>query len=191
MAMMRLNPQVRQFDGFAPGRRVFGRKPKMAIGAVSNPHFEDFTHPVVEPATKTHHLSAIIRQVRKASRNADFSGRLNLTSNKRIRGSKMKNSFYARLFPRCDKSEKGEIRRLGRGIITGCFGGKYALVRFRGAYLEVDLDDMRPTSRLQGVLGRGGGAAATFTKYKVTNTLFSWPTGANFPFKNEKLDFEP
>ena len=38
-------------------------------------------------------------------------------------------------------------------IIIGRFGGKYALVHFRGAYLEVDLYDMRPTNRLLEVLG--------------------------------------
>ena len=34
--------------------------------------------------------------------------------------------------------------------------GGYAIVRFRGAYVEVDLDDMRPKDRLLEVLGRDG-----------------------------------
>ena len=37
MTMMRLNSQVRQYDGFAPGQRVFGRAPKLPIGAIGNP----------------------------------------------------------------------------------------------------------------------------------------------------------
>ena len=34
--------------------------------------------------------------------------------------------------------------------------GKYALVRFRYPYLEVDIDDMRPENRLSEIFGRGG-----------------------------------
>ena len=36
------------------------------------------------------------------------------------------------------------------------FWGMYALVRLRGAYLEVDLEDMRSENRLLEVLGRYG-----------------------------------
>ena len=32
MAMMHLNSKVRQYDGFTPGRRVFGGTPKLRIG---------------------------------------------------------------------------------------------------------------------------------------------------------------
>ena len=35
MAMMRLNSQVRQFEGFTPRQRDFGRTPKMQIGTVA------------------------------------------------------------------------------------------------------------------------------------------------------------
>ena len=51
---------------------------------------------------------------------------------------------------------KGERRWIRRGIIIGRFGNKYDLVRFRCAYLEVDLDDMSPTSRLLEVHGCDG-----------------------------------
>ena len=61
---MRLNSQVRQYDGFGHRGRVFGRAQKMAIAAVDSPHFEDFTNPVEAPTAKTHHLSGMIRQVR-------------------------------------------------------------------------------------------------------------------------------
>ena len=56
MTTMRLNSQVRQFFGFTPGRRVFGRAPKIPIGDVGSPNFEDFTNPVEAPTTETHHL---------------------------------------------------------------------------------------------------------------------------------------
>ena len=111
MTMMHLNQQVRQFGGFSPCRRVSGRTPKMPICAVSNPNFDDFTNPVAEHTDKTHHLSGAIRQVRKESLTSYFSGELNLAPNKRIRASEMKNSVYARLLHRRDKSDaKGESR---------------------------------------------------------------------------------
>ena len=69
----------------------------------------------------------------------------------------MKNSYYAKLLLHIDKSaKKGARRRLGPGVIIGRFGNKYALVHFRGAYLEVGLGDMRSGNRLFGVLGRYG-----------------------------------
>ena len=39
MTMMHLGYQVQHFDGFAPGKLVFGLTPEMPIGAVDNPHF--------------------------------------------------------------------------------------------------------------------------------------------------------
>ena len=42
------------------------------------------------------------------------------------------------------------------GVITGRFGGKYALVHFMESYLEVDLGDMRSTNSLFELIGRGG-----------------------------------
>ena len=74
MAMMRLNSQVRQFGGFAHGRRVFDRDPNMPIVAAGSPHFEDFTNPVEAPTAKTHHLSGAIRQIRLAPLTAHLSG---------------------------------------------------------------------------------------------------------------------
>ena len=41
-------------------------------------------------------------------------------------------------------------------VIIGRFENKYAMAHFRGAYLEVDLDDMRSGNRLLEVLGRDG-----------------------------------
>ena len=39
MASLHLNSQVQQYDGFTPGHRVFGRTPKLPIGAAGNPNF--------------------------------------------------------------------------------------------------------------------------------------------------------
>ena len=88
MAMMRLNSQVQQFGGFTPGGRggggVFGMTPKMPIGAAGSPHFEDFTNPKEAKITKTHHLLAIILQIRQESITAYFNGILNLRVNRRF-----------------------------------------------------------------------------------------------------------
>ena len=49
-----------------------------------------------------------------------------------------------------------------KAMVTTCcnywaiLGGKYALIHFRCSFLEVDLDDMRPTNRLLEVLARDG-----------------------------------
>ena len=97
MTTMRLNSQVRQFDGFVHGRRVFCWAPKMTIGAVGDPDFEDFTNPFEVRTAKTHHFSGAIRQIRQASLTECFSAKLNLSLISRIRDSEMGNSFYARL----------------------------------------------------------------------------------------------
>ena len=38
----------------------------------------------------------------------------------------------------------------------GVFGDKYALFQFRGSYLAVDIDDMRPENSLFELIGRDG-----------------------------------
>ena len=64
---------------------VFGMTPKIPIGTVGSPHFEDFTTPVEAPTTKTHQLIGVIQKIRQASLFADFSGKLNSALRKRIR----------------------------------------------------------------------------------------------------------
>ena len=51
---------------------------------------------------------------------------------------------------------KSDKRGQGPGIIIARYGSTYALVHFRGAYLEVSLDDMKSTDRILDVLGRDG-----------------------------------
>ena len=53
------------------------------------------------------------------------------------------------------KSKSGKSWK-GPGIIIARYGGTYALVHFRGAYLEVSIDDMKPKDRISEVLGRDG-----------------------------------
>ena len=59
----------------------------MPIGAVGNPHFEDFTNTKEDRTTRTHHLLGAIHQIRQASITADFNGKLNLRLIRRLRQS--------------------------------------------------------------------------------------------------------
>ena len=90
-----------------------------------------------------------------------------------------------------NRKTKGERRLRGPWVIIGRFGGKYDLVHFRGSYLEVDLDDMRPANRLLEVLKCDGAFRLHLPSTKFTNTLFGVPPEANFPFANGKCDFGP
>ena len=49
-----------------------------------------------------------------------------------------------------------DAKRSAAWVITGRFGGEYALFHFRWPYLEVDLDDVRSANRLFEIIGRGG-----------------------------------
>ena len=51
---------------------------------------------------------------------------------------------------------KSDKRWQGPGIIIARYGDTYALAHLRGSYLEVSLDDMRPTGKILEVLGRDG-----------------------------------
>merc|ERR1712112_36235 len=51
---------------------------------------------------------------------------------------------------------KSDKRWQGPCIIIARYGNAYALVHFRGSYLEVSLDDMRPTGKILEVLGCDG-----------------------------------
>ena len=59
----------------------------MPSGAAGNPNFEDFANHKEAQTTQTHHLSGAIRQIGRASLTADFNGGLNLSFNRRLRGS--------------------------------------------------------------------------------------------------------
>ena len=78
MTMMHLNSLLQKIGDVAPGKRVFGRDPKMPIGPVCNPHFSDFANPKGRKTTKTHHLPGVIRQFRQSSLTAAFNGVLHL-----------------------------------------------------------------------------------------------------------------
>ena len=71
-----------------------------------------------------------------------------------------------------------------RGCHWG-FGGNYALVFFRGPYLEVDLDDMRSGNRILGVIGFGGTLQLHLPR-KISITLLGRFGNSDFPVTNEE-----
>ena len=119
-----LKSQVRQFAGFAPGKRVFGRTPKIHIGEIGNPHFDDFANPKDAPTSKTQGLIGVIRKIRHASPNADFSNKLNTTLNRRVRGAKSEEFFLGEtvFFLSANQKDEGGSKWLGPGIIIGRLG---------------------------------------------------------------------
>ena len=88
MTMMHMYSQVQHYDGFTPGQRVFGRTPKLPIGTIDNPFFEDFMNPVDAPAAKTQNLISTIYEIRQASPKADFRNKTNTTLIRRVRNTK-------------------------------------------------------------------------------------------------------
>ena len=89
MDALRLNSQLQQYDGFTPGQRVFGGTPKLPIGTVDNPNFNDCMNPKTAPTTKSMSLLHTIFQIRRASLEADFSGKINVCLSTRLRSQKI------------------------------------------------------------------------------------------------------
>ena len=116
MTMMRLNAQVRQFGGFAPGQRVFGRKTEIPIGALRNPHFCGFYEP--ERGTYLEN-SPVIRCASEYTTSIDkcrSDEQLNMALRRRGREAEMVRSFYAKRF--------SSYRQIGRiNVENGCFHG--------------------------------------------------------------------
>ena len=124
--MKHLNSRVRQHGGTTHEKRACVRAPKMPIGAVYNPYFTDFTNTKETPTTETNHLLGIIRQIRQASPDADFDGKLNLGLNRRFRQIRSGGGFSGRVpfFLPANRHPTGDKRRLGPGISIGRFGGR-------------------------------------------------------------------
>ena len=62
----------------------------------------------------------------------------------------------SRVFRGHKSKTKEDKRTIGPWIIIGGFRSKYALVLFRGSYVEVDLRGMRATNRKLGAIASNG-----------------------------------
>ena len=78
MRTIRLDSKL-QYGDFTPGHRVFGRAPKLPIGAVAGPHFRDFTNTNDAPVTQPHALLVKLGGIKRASIEGDFRGKFYLS----------------------------------------------------------------------------------------------------------------
>ena len=106
ITMLQLNSQVQEYDGFTPVRRVSGRAPKMAIGSVDNPFFNDFTNPEDSPVAQTHQVLAKLRDIRKSSLEIDFNEKFNRTLNRLAQDMQIDEFFFGKLFTFIRKLKK-------------------------------------------------------------------------------------
>ena len=81
-----------------PERRVFGRYPKLPIGAVGTPNFRDVINQNDFQATQTHQVLAKLRELQKAALESDIHVGVQLSLNKRVRGAKSAGRFLGGMF---------------------------------------------------------------------------------------------
>ena len=81
---------------------------------------------------------------------------------------------------------KSDKRWQGPGIIIARYGSTYALVHFRGAYLEASLGDMKSTDRILDVLGCDGTLQLHLANTKFSVALFGRFANVNFSFESEE-----
>ena len=186
MAALHLNSQVQQYDGFTPGQRVFGRKPKLPIGAAGNPNFTDFANPIVAQAAKSLSLVNTIPQIRKASLEADFNGEMQLCLERRVRNIKTEEFCLGQTVFFDGEKMESDKRWQGPGIVIARYGGAYALVHFRGVYLEVSLRDMRSADKILDVLGSDGTLQLHLANTKFSAALFGLFANVNFSIESAR-----
>ena len=75
MCILRLNSQIQKYGGFTGGERVFGRAPKLQIGAVGTPHFIDFVYQNGAPVIQTECVRGIAGNSKSVFINR-FSGKI-------------------------------------------------------------------------------------------------------------------
>ena len=97
LSLLLLNPHLQQYGRFTPGRRVFGRAPKMPIAAVGGPNFCDFTNRNDPPATQTRQVLSNLMRIQRASLRSDFRGKFNLSLYRRVRDMERADSAYGKL----------------------------------------------------------------------------------------------
>ena len=113
--------------------------------------------PVTAPAAKTLSLLNTISKYEKHLRGRILTGKMQLCLERRIRNIKTEEFCLGQaVFFWTARKLKSDKRWQGPGIIIARYGDTYALVHFRGAYLEVSLDDMKSTDRILDVLGCDG-----------------------------------
>ena len=63
--MLQLNPQVQQYAGFTPGKRVVGRAPETPIGTAGDLFRNDVMNPETPTVPQTHQVIAKLMGFKK------------------------------------------------------------------------------------------------------------------------------
>ena len=156
MCILHLYYQIQQYAGLAPGHRVFGLAPKILIGAVGNPHFNDFIcHKSPPHVAQSQDSIAGIRRLDQSSLQCCFEAQFTLTLNRRFGGLRNGGILSGETvcFLSTDMGDMADRKCLGPGIIVWRSGDKHALVHYMGNFLDVDAEHNRPTGKILGVLG--------------------------------------
>ena len=109
-----------------PGRRVFGRAPKLPIGAVGNTHFENFIYRNCAPVMQ-HDVLVELRDIQKAALQSEFQGKFNLSVSSSFRELQSEQLFPARTvcYYQGVRKEKSKTNGEGRESPYGVW--KYVL----------------------------------------------------------------
>ena len=128
--MLRLNAQVRQYEGFTPGRRVSGRTPTLLIWAAGSPRFRGFMNPNDSPSTQTREVLAKFRGIQLADLESDLQRGFNLSLISSYREQKTEGFLLWRAvyFFRGNGQSKVDSKWHGPVIIMGRFRNKFASV---------------------------------------------------------------
>ena len=127
MCTMRLNPQVQQYDGFTPARRVSGRTPKLPIGAVGSPDLCDFANPNDSTETQTRAALVKLGEIQRSSLESDSVGKLNFPLIRSLRGGANRRIIFRAncLFIERMAQIKSIQKGTGRGLLFGGFVGSF------------------------------------------------------------------
>ena len=164
---MHFNSPAHQCDGFTPGRRVFGRTPKMPIGAAGNPFYNESMNPADSLVARARRVLAELREIQKDSQESDFNGKPNLSLRHQVWGLKSEQVFLGKAvtFIR-EMGNKADFKWQWRVIIIGRFGRKGPLIYVTGNSVEVDLNDLTPSNKISDVIGCGETLHLHLTKTK-------------------------
>ena len=118
MCIMRLNSHVHQYDGYTLGRRVFGRSPRLPIGAVGIRTLEVFR---IKWTSVKNDVLVKLREIQNAYLSRDSKGGFNLWLIAMFRNQKTEESFLwgTVYFYKNNGRSKVESEWHGPGITIG------------------------------------------------------------------------
>ena len=138
---------------FTPGARVFGRAPKLPIGAIASPHFKDFTNPNASPLyAYTRCFSEIGPAVQQDSLEIGPKENLALRSSSQELETGEFLLCQTGYFYQNNGINKVDSKWNGQGVIIGMFGYKFDLSHRRDNTIETYLHYLRSKNKILGIL---------------------------------------